>query len=75
MEQTHIYHYLGLENDPIFREITKLKSGQAAIVGNIKIKLNSHGLYEIETSASHECFSSQKQVYDGISKMLSLVVL
>lgn len=75
MEQTHIYHYLGLENDPIFKEITKLKAGQAAIVGDIKIMLNKHGLYEIETSTSHECFSSQKQVYDGISKVLSLIVL
>lgn len=73
MEQTHIYHYLGLDNDPIFNKITQLKAGQAVIIGEIKVLLNKHGLYEVETSARHECFSSQKQVYDGVSKMLSVV--
>jgi len=74
MEQTHIYDYLGMENDPIFNIINHLKIGQAVDLGGVVISLNNNGLYEMETSVDHECFSSKKQVYDGVSKFFSLIV-
>ncbi len=74
MEQTHIYDYLGMENDPIFNIIKQLKKGQVIDLGGVIVSLNNNGLYEIETSVDHECFRSKRQVYDGVSKFFSLIV-
>lgn len=75
MKQSHIYDYLGEVEDPIFNIISSLKTGQVVNLGEVTVLLNKQGLYEIETSFYHECFSTKKQVYDGISKFLSLIVL
>ena len=75
MEQTHIYDYLGEKNDPIFNKISGLKSGQVVDLGGVIISLNQRGIYELETSYHHECFKTKKQLYDGVSKFLSLIVL
>ena len=68
MEQTDIYDYLGIENDPIFNIINHLKAGQAIDLGGVIISLNNNGLYEMETLVAHECFSSKRKIYDVVSR-------
>lgn len=75
MEQTDIYDYLGMNNDPIFNKISSLKIGQAIDLGGVKVLLNTQKLYEVETDFYHECFCSKRQVYDGLSKFFSLIAL
>ena len=75
MEQTHIYEILGEVNDPIFIKILHLEKGQTVDLGGVNITLNSNGLYELESDDYHECFRSKKQLYDGVSKLLSLKTL
>lgn len=75
MKQTHIYEYLGLENDPVFNKINVLQKGQVVDLGGVIVSLNSKGLYEVETDYYHECFDSKKALYDGLSKFLSLIIL
>jgi len=70
--QTQIYEFIGIESDPIFREINKLSMGQAVDLGGVTVKLNKNGLYEVESLMSHECFQSKKQVYDNVAKIISL---
>lgn len=75
MEQTNIYQYLGEMNDPIFNKISQLELGQTIDLGGVMVSLNTNGLYELETSFYHECYSTKKQLYDGVSKFLSLIVI
>lgn len=72
MKQTHIYDYLGTENDPVFDQVAKLKMGQAVELGGVKVSLNKQDLYEIETGFTHECFKSKGQVYNRLSEYFSL---
>lgn len=69
MKQINIYHYLGLETDPVFNIIVRLKQGQVVEVGDAKIKLNLNGLYELESESSHECFKSEQEIYDSLSRV------
>lgn len=75
MEQTDIYEFLGMNSDPVFNQISNLKVGQAVELGGVKVLLNNQNLYEVETELYHECFCSKRQVYDGLSKFFSLIVL
>jgi len=75
MKQSQIYEYLGLDNDPIFKKINDLKEDESINLSELKITLNKQGLYEVETDDKHECFKTKKEVYDGVSKLLSLIVL
>jgi len=75
MEQSTIYDFLGIENDPIFNIINNLQKGQEINLGGVSILLNQTGLYEMETEFSHDCFYSKKHVYHGVSKFLSLLDL
>lgn len=73
MEQTQIYEFLGVDRDPLFYKISNLQVGQAVELGDIRVLLNKQGLYELETEDSHECFRTLSQLYDGISKIYSLI--
>lgn len=75
MEQTHIYEFIGVDTDPIFNTINSLKRGQVVDLGVVKLSLNQQGLYELETEYHHECFRTKKQIYNGLAKFLSLIVL
>lgn len=75
MLQTHIYNFLGEVNDPIFIQILELEEGQTLELGGVNITFNANGLYELETDDYHECFKSKKQLYDGVSRLLSLIEL
>lgn len=74
MEQTHIYNFLGMNDDPIFNQILRLEKGRKVDLGGIFITLNESGLYELETFYHHECYRTKKQLYDGLSRYLSLLV-
>lgn len=73
-EQSHIYDFLGIGNDPIFKKINDLKENETINLSKLKITLNKQGLYEVETDNQHECFNTKKEVYDGVSKMISLII-
>lgn len=45
MEQTHIYNFLGMNDDPIFNRILQLEKGRKVDLGGIFIILNENGLY------------------------------
>lgn len=75
MKQTDIFDYMGQESDPIFNKINALKKGQTVDLGGVIISLNLQGLYELESTFHHECFSSKRLMYDGLSSYLSLLVL
>lgn len=70
MKQINIYYYLGLETDPIFNIIERLKLGQIVAVGGARIQRNMNGLYELESESYHECFKSEQEVYEGLSRMI-----
>ena len=73
MLQTHIYDFLGVINDPIYIKILELEKGQKLDLGGVNITFNANGLYELETDDYHECFKSKKQLYDGVSRLLSFI--
>lgn len=69
MEQANIYDFLGVESDPLFNKISRLKKGQAFIAGDVKITLNNHEIYELSTKDEHEGFSNMLDCYKCISEM------
>lgn len=66
MEQTYIYEYLGVETDPVFQAISKLKKDQSIVLGMIHVTLNQFGLYEVMTEVAHECFRTLQDCYKHI---------
>lgn len=75
IKQSQIYDFLGVVNDPIFKKINELKEDEFINISKLKITLNKQGLYEVETDTQHECFHTKKELYDGVSRLLSLTVL
>lgn len=75
MEQTDIYDFIGVNYDPVFNQIEQLEMGRTVELGEFIITLNQNGLYELESTNSHECFTTISQVYDSISRYLNLLIL
>jgi len=73
--QTDIYTFLGMDKDPLFNRITRLKSGESLEIGEVKILLNQNGIYELETESLHECFMTHKQLYDGLAMIFSFITV
>lgn len=69
MDQSNIYDFLGIESDPLFNKISKLKKGQRISMGNIKILLNEFGIYELITTDEHEGFSSMLSCYKSVNEL------
>ncbi|WP_077706750.1 hypothetical protein [Virgibacillus dokdonensis] len=75
IEQTHVYEYLGKENDPIYEDILRVKVNHSLLIPETKLKVtkNRYGMYEIVSDEQHECYSSPQSLYDRISALLNAI--
>jgi len=71
LEQTHVYEYLGKENDPLYNEILSLQVNQSVDVQGIMITRTAFEMYEIESKAFHEGFTSSHSIYNRVSAILN----
>jgi len=74
-EQTHVYEYLGKENDPLYNEILSLQVNQSVNVQGIMITRTAFKMYEIESKSFHEGFTSSQSIYKRISAVLNAMSL
>ncbi|MGJ9460675.1 hypothetical protein [Oceanobacillus sp. CF4.6] len=77
IEQTHVYEYLGKENDPLYNNIMYLKVNQSLPIPetNMQITKTRYGMYEIVSDVFHECYSSPQSLYERISALLNAISL
>lgn len=77
IEQTHVYEYLGKENDPLYNNILHLKLDQSLFIPETKmhVKKTKYGLYEIVSGECHECYSSPQTLYERVSHLLNDILL
>src|SRR5699024_12689496 len=71
LEQTHVYEYLEKENDPLYNEILSLQVNQSVDVQGIMITRTAFEMYEIESKAFHEGFTSSQSIYKRVSAILN----
>jgi len=71
LEQTHVYEYLGKENDPLYNEILSLQVNQSVDVQGIMITRTAFEMYEIESKTFHEGFTSSQSIYNRVSAILN----
>src|SRR5699024_11506171 len=71
LEQTHVYEYLVIENDPLYNEILSLQVNQSVDVQGIMITRTAFEMYEIESKAFHEGFTSSQSIYKRVSAILN----
>lgn len=64
MQQTCIYDYLNIDEDPLFQLISDLKKDEIVTLGKIEVYYNLHGLYEVVTPESHESSVSVQKCYE-----------
>lgn len=69
MDQSNIYDFLGIESDPLFRDISRLEKGQTLDLGEIKVIFNEYGIYEIATENMHEGFINAGACYERVSEL------
>lgn len=76
-EQTHVYEYIGKENDPLYNNILHLKVNQSLSIPetNIQITKTRYEMYEIVSDEYHECYSSPQSLYERISALLNAISL
>lgn len=67
MDQSNIYDFLGVESDPLFNKISKLKKGHGFSTGDIKVLLNQYGIYELITADEHEGFLNMLDCYKFVN--------
>ncbi|WP_175616042.1 hypothetical protein [Piscibacillus halophilus] len=67
-EQTNIYDFLGINEDPLYKKLEDLKEGEMLLLGETLVRKNSHGLYELETRTQHE---QAKDVIEFYKKILN----
>ena len=70
MTQTNIYHFLGLDDDPLFKKIKSLKKGETIEVDGILIKRNHFDYYEMETDHAHEHAPDLINIYKKICEVI-----
>lgn len=70
MEQLNLYDYIGSNNDPVFKQISKMESGQLLKLGGVTITLTRYEFYEISTVYSHECCASLEKCYEIATKLI-----
>jgi len=71
IEQTHVYEFLGKENDPLYNEILSLQVNQSVGVQGITITRTAFEMYEIESTTFHEGFTSLQSIYNRVIAMLN----
>ncbi|QAS54855.1 hypothetical protein [Halobacillus litoralis] len=69
MQQTSIFDYTGLSQDPVDIMINQLKVNQSIKLSDYSIILNEFGLYELSSSDHHIPFQTPKECYDYIQIM------
>jgi len=75
LEQTHVYEYLGKENDPLYNEIFSLQVNQSVDVQGITITRTAFEMYEIESASFHEGFTTSQSIYKRVSAILNAMSL
>lgn len=76
-EQTHVYEYLGKENDPLYNNIIHLKVNQSLSIPETKMQVTKtrYEMYEIVSAEYHECYSTPQSLYERISVLLNAISL
>lgn len=72
--QTHVYEYLGKENDPLYKEILALQVNQFVDVQGIRITRTAFGMYEIESRSFHEGFTSLTSIYERVIAIMNAML-
>ncbi|WP_404427287.1 hypothetical protein LG296_01585 [Ureibacillus chungkukjangi] len=62
VEQTNLFEFLGLKNDPVFNLIEKLREGDKIQIDSFCIR-NNGKLYEVESDEYHEGFPTKERCY------------
>ncbi|MFB4471743.1 hypothetical protein ACDI16_02095 [Oceanobacillus caeni] len=75
MEQTMIYDFLGIDQDPLLQKLRAMDKGQQITVGEMKVRLNKVGLFELITETTEECCSNITKCYYKIQDYLDGFVL
>lgn len=70
MVQMNIYSYLGINSDPVYVAISKLKEGQTSIISDLKITLTKYGFYEVSSDFIHEAYNDPKKCYERLLDLM-----
>ncbi len=71
MEQINLYDYLGVEDDPIYIMLSRLKNGYTVVFEDVHVTKNDFGLFELASNQLHEVFSDIRSCYKYVSDLLS----
>lgn len=69
VEQTNLYEFLGLSNDPLFNQIERLGEGEEIRIDSFNIR-KTNKFYEVENDEIHEGFKTLSKCYSFICSNL-----
>ncbi|NUH84788.1 hypothetical protein HUN92_13770 [Bacillus firmus] len=69
MDQMNIFYEIGLSNDPVYFQLTKLKVNEIISIDGLEVTKTEIGFYEISSDDIHECFSDIMKCYEKIESL------
>lgn len=69
VEQTTLYEFLELNEDPVFNQIEKLREGEEIQIDSFSVRRTAK-FYEVESDEFHEGFKTKEKCYSFISSNL-----
>lgn len=69
MNQINIFYEIGLSNDPVYFQLTKLKVNEVIRIDDLEVTKTEIGFYEISSDDLHECFSDITKCYEKINSL------
>lgn len=75
MEQTHLYQYIGIENDPLYDQVMQMETNQSIYLHGMQMKVTktNYNMYEVETVEYHECYSNVQSLYENMIVILNAI--
>ncbi|PBB04605.1 MULTISPECIES: hypothetical protein [Salimicrobium] len=68
MNQSNIYDFLNVDQDPLYQNLQSLQTGESYDLNDhTEIHCNAHGLYEVIAEETEQAFSSLEDCYSYIS--------
>lgn len=69
MQQTTLFEFTSLSDDPIFRKLKNIQTGHEIQIDSVHVR-KTEKLYEIENDEYHEAFKSIEKCYEFLSNIL-----
>ncbi|MER2126320.1 hypothetical protein [Solibacillus sp.] len=69
MQNTNLFEFIGVEADPVYKQLEQLQKGESFMIDGICVSLEK--FYEIESDVEHVPFKTLNRCYQYLNNTLT----